>query len=66
MADQERKKESLDYKKLLSQIEEKSKKIERLQKALNDSVVEVKILKKANKILNKNINLKKYGSQKKS
>ena len=55
---------SVDYGELLSELEEKQKQIEHLQKALSDSVITVQILKKANEILKKSIRLKKYGLKK--
>ena len=57
---------SIDHEELLLELEEKDQKIEHLQKALSDNVIEVEILKKANEVLKKSIRLKKYGLRRKS
>ena len=58
-------KEVLRCSELISDIEDKDKKIEHLQKALSDSVIENQILKKALEVVKKNTRLKKYGLRKK-
>lgn len=50
---------------LIFDREDKDKKIEHLQKALSDAVIENQILKKALEVLKKNTRLKKYGLRKK-
>ena len=66
MAKQERDNKSIDYQELLTELDNKNKKIEQLQKALSDSVVEAQILKKALEVVKKNMRLKKWSLSKKS
>ena len=66
MAKQEISNKSMDYQELLQELESKNKKIEQLQKALSDSVVETQILKKALEVIKKNMRFKKWSLQKRS
>jgi len=61
-----RKEASPDYQEILTELEEKNREIEHLQKALGESVIKIQVLMKANDILKKNVRLKRFSLQKKS